>query len=193
MPSQSRQGQEALANRLIALLEERAPEHGVDIVDVEVTGSSKAPVVRVRIDHADEDAPTITLDEVTAETDWISAAMDEADPFPGAFTLEVSSPGLSRPLRRAHDFERFAGETVALTTRATEGRRRYTGELLGLDDEGRVAIRCDEGKFAFALDDIRSCTIKPDFDAIAKAAKRASKPGASKAADKSNKAAGSGR
>lgn len=198
MPSQS---QEAIAKELIALFEQRAPEHGVDIVDVEVTGSSKAPVVRVRIDHADEDAPTITLDEVTEETGWISEAMDEADPFPGAFTLEVSSPGLSRPLRRAHDFERFAGETVALSTNATEGRRRYTGELLGLDDEGRVALRTDEGEFSFALGDIRSCTIKPDFDAIAKAAKKASKPSkpkpkggkGAKGTGNDSKAAGSGR
>lgn len=190
MPSQS---QEALAAKLIALLEEKAPEHGVDIVDVEVAGSSKAPVVRVRIDHADEDAPTITLDEVTAETGWISELMDEADPFPGAFTLEVSSPGLSRPLRRAHDFERFAGQSVALSTKATEGRRRYTGELLGLTDDGRVALRCDEGEFAFDLDDIRSCTIKPDFEAIARAAKKTAKPKRPKGADRSNKAADSGR
>lgn len=191
MPSQS---QEALAKKLIALLEERAAEHGVDIVDVEVTGSSKSPVVRVRIDHADEDAPTITLDEVTQETAWISEAMDEADPFPGAFTLEVSSPGLSRPLRRPHDFERFAGQDVALTTNATEGRRRYTGRLLGLDGQGRVMLATDEGEVGFDLGQVRSCTIKPDFDAIAHEAKRAAKD-AKKAArqSKQNKAADSGR
>lgn len=166
--------QEGVRERLIELLEPAAAEHGIDIVDVEVVGSSKAPVVRVRIDHADESEPTITLDEVAAETEWISSLMDEADPFPSAFTLEVSSPGLSRPLRRAHDFERFAGEDVQLTTKAREGRRRFTGKLLGLED-GRVALETDEGHVTFDLGDVKSCTIKPDFAKIAKEAKKEAK------------------
>lgn len=82
---------------IIAALEAKAQEHGIDIVDVEVVGATKNPCVRVRIDHADEQAPAITLDEVTVETGWISDAIDELDPFPAAFTLEVSSPGLDRP------------------------------------------------------------------------------------------------
>ena len=71
---------------IIAALEVKGAEHGIDIVDVEVVGATKNPCVRVRIDHADEKAPTITLDEVTAETGWISDAIDELDPFPAAFT-----------------------------------------------------------------------------------------------------------
>lgn len=163
--------QDDVRERLIALLEGEAAGHGMDIVDVEVVGSAKAPVVRVRIDHADEDAPTITLDEVTEQTAWVSDAVERADPFPGAYTLEVSSPGLSRPLRRPHDFERFAGEQVQLQTRAREGRRRYTGRLVGIED-GRVALETDEGKVSFAPEEIRSCTIKPDFAALAKAPKK---------------------
>ena len=65
---------------IIAALEAKGAEHGIDIVDVEVVGATKNPCVRVRIDHADEQAPTITLDEVTAETGWISDAIDELDP-----------------------------------------------------------------------------------------------------------------
>ncbi|MCI2160213.1 MAG: ribosome maturation factor RimP, partial [Olsenella sp.] len=86
--------------RILDALEAAAPEHGIDIVDVEVVGSKKNPCVRVRIDHADEEAGPISLDEVAAETEWVSAAIDELDPIEGPFTLEVSSPGLSRPLRR---------------------------------------------------------------------------------------------
>ena len=122
---------ESLVRELLGVLEKRAPEHGVDIVDLEVVGSRRAPVVRVRIDHADEDAPTITLDEISAETSWISDAIDEVDPIEGPFTLEVSSPGMARPLRKERDFARFAGQTVSLTTTATEGRRRFTGMLGG--------------------------------------------------------------
>jgi ribosome maturation factor RimP len=148
---------------ILEALEAAAPAHGIDVVDVEVVGSSKAPVVRVRIDHADETLPTITLDEVTAQSDWVNEVIDEKDPFSGSYTLEISSPGLSRPLRKAHDFERFAGEDVSLNTFDREGRRHYTGRLKGLVD-GKVVVECDGEEFSFALDQIKSCKIKPKFD-----------------------------
>lgn len=152
---------------ILAALEAEADAHGVDVVDVEVVGASKAPCVRVRIDWADETRGTISLDDVAAQTGWVSDAIDALDPFPGSFTLEVSSPGLDRPLRRARDFDRFAGETVALTTTATEGCRRFTGALLGMRD-GSVALKTDEGEVRIPLDQVRRCTIKPDFSAAAK-------------------------
>ena len=124
-------------------------------------GSGKAPCVRVRIDHVDEAAPTITLDEVAEQTRWISAALDKADPIEGAFTLEVSSPGLDRPLRRQRDFVRFAGERVTLKT-VSGDRSRYTGLLRGWQD-GHVVIECDGEQFSFAPDEIASAKIKPTF------------------------------
>ena len=151
-----------IEQEIIEALEARAAERGVDVVDVEVVGATKAPCVRVRIDHADESAPTITLDEVTEETEWISTALDELDPIPSSFTLEVSSPGMARPLRKERDFERFAGETVQLSLVPGEGRRRYTGTLLGIED-GTVALEVDGEHVELPFDDIRKCTIKPDF------------------------------
>ncbi len=153
-----------IEQQIIDALEPTAAERGVDVVDVEVVGATKAPCVRVRIDHADESAPTITLDEVTEETEWISAALDELDPIPSSFTLEVSSPGMARPLRKERDFVRFAGETVQLSLVPGEGRRRYTGTLLGIED-GTVALEVDGERVELPFDDIRKCTIKPDFPA----------------------------
>ncbi|WP_407416795.1 ribosome maturation factor RimP [Paratractidigestivibacter faecalis] len=147
---------------IIAALEAKGAEHGIDIVDVEVVGATKNPCVRVRIDHADEQAPTITLDEVTAETGWISDAIDELDPFPAAFTLEVSSPGLDRPLRRERDFVRFAGSDVSLSTTATEGRRKFSGRLEGVED-GRVVLICDAERVEVPLDEVKKCKVRPDF------------------------------
>lgn len=147
---------------IIAALEAKGAEHGIDIVDVEVVGATKNPCVRVRIDHADEQAPTITLDEVAAETGWISDAIDELDPFPQAFTLEVSSPGLDRPLRRERDFVRFAGSEVALSTTATEGRRKFSGTLEGVED-GKVVLTCDGERVQIALDEVMKCKVRPDF------------------------------
>lgn len=108
-------------------------------------------------------AGPITLEEVSAQTGWISELIDELDPIDGAYVLEVSSPGLARPLRRARDFERFAGEQVALKTTASEGRRRYTGTLRGFED-GAVLLTCDGEDVSIPLDEVRSCKIKPAFD-----------------------------
>lgn len=153
-----------IEQEIIEALEPKAAERGIDVVDVEVVGATKAPCVRVRIDHADESAPTITLDEVTEETEWISAALDELDPIPSSFTLEVSSPGMARPLRKQRDFERFAGETVQLSLTPGEGRRRYTGTLLGIED-GTISLEVDGERVELPYDDVRKCTIKPEFPA----------------------------
>ena len=159
------------AAAILAALEAQAAARGVDIVDVEVVGATKAPTVRVRIDWAEQptgaeggnDAPAgISLDDVAAQTGWVSDAIDELDPFPGSFTLEVSSPGLDRPLRRERDFERFVGEQVSLTTTATEGRKRFFGELVGLRD-GAVVLACDGEQLSFPLAEVRRCQIKPSF------------------------------
>lgn len=156
--------QTPLELQIVAALEEQAEARGIDVVDVEVVGAKRAPVVRVRIDHADEDLPTISLDEVSAQSDWVNEVIDALDPFPGSFVLEVSSPGLARPLRKERDFARFAGETVQLTTKATEGRRKFTGELLGIED-GVVRLSCDNETFDIDFDQIKTCKIKPNFDA----------------------------
>ena len=153
-----------IEQEIIEALEAHASERGIDVVDVEVVGATKAPCVRVRIDHADESQATITLDEVTEETEWISAALDELDPIPSSFTLEVSSPGMARPLRKPRDFERFAGETVAVSLVPGEGRRRYTGTLLGIEG-ATVTLEVDGERVELPFDDIRKCTIKPDFPA----------------------------
>ena len=90
--------------------------------------------------------------------------LDELDPLPGAYTLEVSSPGMDRPLRRPHDFERFAGQQIQLTTTATEGRKRFSGTLEGIAD-GVVRLTCDEGEFEIPFEEIKAAKIKPDYDA----------------------------
>ena len=154
----------AQETEIIAALEAVAPAHGIDIVDVEVVGAQRAPVVRVRIDHADETLPTISLDEVSAQGAWVNEVIDALDPIPDSFMLEISSPGLARPLRREHDFERFAGECVQLSTTLTEGRRKFTGELLGIEG-GLVRLSCDGETFEIPFEQIKSCKIKPRFDA----------------------------
>lgn len=152
-----------VAGRVLEELERAAEQHGIDIVDVEITGASKAPVLRIRLDWLDEDAGPITLDEVADQNDWISAVVDELDPFAGAYALEVSSPGLARPLRRERDFVRYAGEEVSLTTTASEGRRKFSGTLEGFE-KGCVVMTCDGEVVRIPLDEVRRCKINPKID-----------------------------
>ncbi len=154
---------EQLCASLLAALEAEAAQHGIDIVHVELTGASRQPTLTVRIDKLGQGQPPITLDEVSEHSPWISRVIEQLDPIATPYVLEVSSPGLDRPLRRPRDFERFAHETVVLTTTAPTGRKRYTGELLGICD-GYVVLSCSDGEFKFSLDEIRSCKIKPTFD-----------------------------
>ena len=81
--------------QLLDALAPRAAEEGVEIVTVEVAGAKKAPTIRVYIDVEGG----VSFDELSAAQAWINDLMDELDPFPGAYTLEVSSPGIDRPLR----------------------------------------------------------------------------------------------
>ena len=152
-----------LEMQIVEALEAEAASHGIDIVDVEVVGAKRAPIVRVRIDHADEEKDTITLDEVSAQSEWVGEVLDALDPIADSYMLEVSSPGMARPLRKQRDFERFAGETVQLTTTAGEGRRKFTGELKGIA-EGIVTLTCDGEDVTIDFDQIRSCKIKPNYN-----------------------------
>ena len=114
----------AKERKLLEALEPLAAAHDVEIVTVEVVGSRKAPTIRVYLDCEGG----IGFDELAASQKWVNELMDELDPFPGAYTLEVSSPGIDRPLRTPEHFQRFAGEKVQLTL--TEPHQGMDGQAL---------------------------------------------------------------
>lgn len=122
----------AKERKLLEVLEPCAVAHDMEIVTVEVVGSKKAPTVRVYVDCSGG----VGFDELAAAQEWINTLMDELDPFPGAYTLEVSSPGIDRPLRTLEHFRRFAGEKAQLTlTSPFNGRAKWTGIIHGVEDE----------------------------------------------------------
>lgn len=144
---------------------------GVELVDVEHRGA----VVRVVVD---EDAG-IGLDRVAEVTQAVSRALDDADPLPGRYTLEVSSPGLERPLRTQEHFARAVGRKVALkTTPAFAGERRLTGLLVSADHE--VVVRDeDRGEVAVPFDQVERARTVFDWGPAPKPGK-GSRPGAAK-------------
>lgn len=145
--------------RLWQLLEPVVTGMGYQLVEIEYNPSSRHGVLRLYIDHEDG----IQLDDCTDVSNQVSALLDVEDPIPGHYNLEVSSPGLDRPLRRITDFERFTGEIVKLKTAiAIDGRRNYKGRLRGVDGD-EVQIECDGQQFYLPLASIEKARLVPDF------------------------------
>lgn len=150
--------------QLLDALAPTADENGVEIVTVEVVGAKKSPTIRVYIDTPDG----VGFDELSAAQEWINEIMDRIDPFPGAYMLEVSSPGIDRPLRTRGHFERFAGETAVVVLRGPyNGRAKWTGKLVGIEDD-EVLLEVDGIVERLPFGDIKKANIKGTFDFNAK-------------------------
>ncbi|HEX6310763.1 MAG TPA: ribosome maturation factor RimP [Acidimicrobiia bacterium] len=111
---------------------------GLELFDLELSGGGSSRVLRVMVDRDGG----VDLDAITAATEAISPVLDRlADerggPTPaGPYALEVSSPGVERPLRRPEHYRRAVGDTVSVKTRTPEGAQRRRGVLVAADDEG---------------------------------------------------------
>ncbi len=107
---------------------------------------SKGGTLQLMIEPAD--GRPLDVEDCATVSRAVSAVLDVEDPITEAYTLEVSSPGIDRPLTRPKDYARWAGHIARLeTSLPVEGRRRFKGTLLGLDD-GLVRLRLDDGKEA---------------------------------------------
>ena len=137
-------------DELVDLLAPAVGPLGLELVDVEL----RPGTVRVVVDRPGG----ADLEVIAQATTVVSALLDHHDPMPGRrYTLEVSSPGVERPLRRAEDYVRAVGETVtARTTEGGEGDRRVRGRLVAADAEGFVLDGDDlpAGGRRFSYDDV---------------------------------------
>jgi ribosome maturation factor RimP len=115
---------------------------GMELVHVEARRESGGMVLRLFIDREGG----VTLDDCARVSRQVSAELDADDPLPGRYTLEVSSPGLDRPLSKDRDFQRFSGQTVRIVTAAPlDGQRHFKGRLNGLA-EGSVHVVLEDGR-----------------------------------------------
>ena len=146
-------------NKLWGLLEPVVTGMGYELVEVEWQANPRNGLLRIYIDHKDG----ITVDDCGAVSLQVSALLDVEDPIPGHYSLEVSSPGLDRPLRKEEDFYRFAGEKVKLKLDIPiKGRRNFTGRLIGLEN-GEVVIDVDGTEYAIPINDIGKARLVPQF------------------------------
>jgi ribosome maturation factor RimP len=126
-------GDSPTVDRVRALVEPIARDLGLDIYDVEHRGGT----LRVTLDTPPGSAGGVDLDQLSLATRLVSRELDHADPIPGRYTLEVTSPGLERALRTPAHFQREVGKTVSVRlTAPVEGVRRLQGALIAADADG---------------------------------------------------------
>ena len=145
---------------LRSMLEPGVRALGFELVEVEYTGAGGGQnVLRVYIDSP----KGITVDDCARVSRQVSAILDVEDPIAEAYVLEVSSPGLDRPLTRREDFERHAGETVKVRmNEAVQGRRNFKGTLVGLEGDAVVVV-VDNERFILPIARIERARLVPQW------------------------------
>jgi ribosome maturation factor RimP len=152
-------GEAGVVEQVRAVAARVAEDYGLDIFDVQFRREAGGMVLRVQIDRP---GPAATAEECVSVEDCarvsrdLSAVLDVDDVVPIAYTLEVSSPGLDRPLRGLDDYRRFAGRRAKLVMReAVDGQTYFKGRLGGVADTARaVLIDADDGRRHFVPVDI---------------------------------------
>lgn len=133
---------------------------GYELIEIEYQPNPKYGVLRLFIDKESG----IQVEDCSAVSRQISAVIDVEDPVSGKFNLEISSPGMDRPLRRAEDFQQFSGEVVKIkTSMAFEGQRNFKGILKGLEED-LVIVECDDKEVRLPITAIDKARLVPDFD-----------------------------
>ena len=141
------------------LLEPPVEALGYELVHLEFSARGRDSVLRVYID-----APGgIRVDDCEAVSRQVSAVLDVEDCLPSAYLLEVSSPGLDRPLAKPEHFRRFAGRRARIVLNTSvSGRRRFTGELRDADQRC-VVVEVDGERYELAYDDMDTARLVPVF------------------------------
>jgi ribosome maturation factor RimP len=123
--------QEGTVERVRSVAQRVTQGRGFELVDVELKRAQGGALVRVFVDREGG----IGLDDLQSVSEEVSAILDAEDPIEGHYTLEVSSPGLDRPLRSEADYRRFVGRLAKLSSyEPIAGRRHWTGRIVGVDD-----------------------------------------------------------
>jgi len=142
------------------LAEPLAEDDGFEVVDVEQASQGNTRVIRVFLDRQGG----VSIQDCARFSRRLSDALDMNQILPGRYHLEVSSPGLERPIRTLEHVQRFSGARVTVQTHELrDGRRRFDGALLGPDEAGRAGVRNDEGdEFWFDWAEVRSARLVVD-------------------------------
>ncbi len=146
-------------DKLRALLEPSVESLGYELLHIEFSGSGGS-VLRLYID-----APGgIEIDDCETVSRQVSLILDVEDPVKNAYTLEVSSPGLDRPLVKPEHFQKFSGELAKIVMHThVLGRRRFTGKLIEADDT-QVVLEADGESYELPYEQMESARLEPVFE-----------------------------
>jgi len=148
--------------KLKPLLQPLIEDLGYEFVGLEFSSNPKNPVLVIYIDRSDG----IAIEDCETVSREVAALLDVEDPIPGHYSLEVSSPGVDRPLFTEAQFEQFAGEMAAVKVFApVDGRRKFNGKILSAGD-GVVKIEQDGEEVVLEMSNIAKSRLVPDYDAI---------------------------
>lgn len=133
---------------------------GYECWGIEFISQGRHSLLRVYIDHANG----IQVDDCEKVSRQVSGVLDVEDPISSEYTLEVSSPGMDRPLFTLEQFAKHAGEQVKIKLRSPfEGRRNFQGLLKGVEEQD-VIVQADEHEYLLPVDSIEKANIIPRFD-----------------------------
>jgi len=154
---------------IVARVAPALAELGLECLGVEWNAGHGGGLLRVYIDllqHEGDVANAVSVDDCEAASREISALLDVDDLIPGHYVLEVSSPGIERPLFNAAQFARFLGEQAKVTLKLPrDGRRRLRGKIAAVDGN-RIGMEVDGVRMDVADDEIESAHLVPDWDAL---------------------------
>lgn len=149
-----------LEDKLSDMLTPAVEALGFELLGVEFVRAGKHSILRVFIDHENG----ITVDDCADVSHQVSAVLDVEDPISTEYNLEVSSPGMDRPLFKAHHYEQVVGEIVQIKlTLPQDGRRNFKGKLVACEN-GFIDLEVDGQRFLLAVDNIDKGNLVPTFD-----------------------------
>ena len=154
------------ANEIAALLAPTVQSLGLELLGAEYLPSPGGAVLRLYIDVAADESRTVGIVDCEAVSREVSAQLDVADPISGHYTLEVSSPGVDRPLFTPAQFAQFIGQDAKATLKLPQdGRRRLQGRIVAVEGDN-VRFEVDGQPFAVGFDNIDKARLVPDWAAL---------------------------
>ena len=125
---------------------------GYEVVRITTIGKQN-PTLQIMIER--KDRKDITVDDCASVSRVVSEILDEKDPIDGEYSLEVSSPGLDRPLTKREHFERFSGYEAKIETFVeVSGRKRFRGRIIGVDNKNQILFEMDGETYEIPFDNI---------------------------------------